>query len=507
MDAVLAPTIAPSSSALSPSAGDAEARRIAAEVTRCSLSRPYFIDTYCRIFDAKTGDWIPFKLWAFQAEMIGLIEHNQFTVILKTRQIGATWIELANHLYDCLFRPIASTLMYSLRDEEAKALIERLKEMHSRLPKWLQTRRFLVDNAHQLTFANGSTVRAMPSTAGDSYTCTRVLIDEADLIPKLGKLVTRVKPTIDASGRMVLVSRVDKSKPNSYFKSTYKAAKAGENEWTPYFAAWHVRPDRTQAWYDALCRDYLANTGTLDDVWEQYPATDAEALAPRSLDKRLPRHFLNQCYEERKPLDLRTVPDAPALPGLRMYEPPLEGEKYVIGADTAEGNPNSNDSVGVVKHKWTGRSVCVIDGKFEPTTFGGYLHTLARYYKTAPILPERNNHGHTVIASIRNHAKETSSGVMVLNGYDEKAGYLSNAPGKTKLYDEYAEALRDEAVTVYDFKTYTQLASIEGATLLAPEGEMDDHADAEALAHQARGASSQVPQVRVGKARYKGNSW
>jgi hypothetical protein len=158
------------------------------------------------------------------------------------------------------------------------------------------------DNVTHLGFANGSHVRAFPTTAGDSYAATLALVDEADLVPDLNRLLRRVKPSIDAGGRIMLVSRSDKANPESEFKRIYRAAKAGKTDWKAMFLPWHVRPGRTPEWYAAQCRDALANTGSLDDVHEQYPATDAEALAPRSLDKRLPSSWLQSCYHESLPI-------------------------------------------------------------------------------------------------------------------------------------------------------------------------------------------------------------
>jgi hypothetical protein len=50
------------------------------------------------------------------------------------------------------------------------------------------------------------------------------------------------------------------------------------------------------------------------------------------------------------------------------------------------------------------------------------------------------------------------------------------------LYDRCADALRNGEVVLHAFATHGQLASIDGSTLRAPEGEHDDRADAFALA-------------------------
>ena len=69
-----------------------------------------------------------------------------------------------------------------------------------------------------------------------------------------------------------------------------------------------------------------------------------------------------------------------------------------------------------------------------------------------------------------------------LEGHDGREGWLSSSKGKAILYSLCADAFRHKETTLHSFDTFVQLASIEGATLLAPKGERDDRADSYALA-------------------------
>jgi len=93
------------------------------------------------------------------------------------------------------------------------------------------------------------------------------------------------------------------------------------------------------------------------------------------------------------------------------------------------------------------------------------------------LLVERNNHGHAVLLWLTEHSK-----LRRLSGHDGKTGWLSSSKGKALLYDGCADAFRNGEVKLHSFATFVQLASIEGASLRAPEGEADDRADAWALA-------------------------
>jgi hypothetical protein len=291
---------------------------------------------------------------------------------------------LAFALWLLLFHPIATVLLFSRRDDEAVDLLAvRLRGMHKRLPVWLQASGFTTDNDHEWGLASGSRALAFPTTAGDSYTATLVVVDEADLCPDLDRLMRAVKPTIDGGGRMILLSRADKSKPESAFKRIYQGAKNGQSDWRQIFLPWHARPGRDAAWYESQRLDILARTTALDDLHEQYPGTDAEALAPRSLDKRIPAVWLQARYAECIPC----VPvGTPSIPSLAVYEGPVPGRVYVIGADPAEGNPTSDDSAACVLDAETGEQAAELAGKFEPTVFASYVSKLSEWYNKALVL-------------------------------------------------------------------------------------------------------------------------
>jgi hypothetical protein len=280
---------------------------------------------------------------------------------------------------------------------------------------------------------------------------------------------------------MILLSRADKTQPQSVFKRIYTGAKQKETGWVGLFLPWHARPDREQEWYEAQKTEILQRTGALDDLHEQYPASDLEALAPRTLDKRIAAVWLQQCYVEVTPLALSNEPRAPSIPGLEVYKLPEPGHHYVIGADPAEGNPTSDDSALAVLDAGTGEEVASLAGKLQPAVLAAHASALGGWYNQACILVERNNHGHAVLLWLREHCN-----LRCLTGEDGKDGWSSTVKGKVTLYDRCTDAFRNSEVILHTFATYAQLASIDGSTLRAPTGEPDDRADAFALACAGR---------------------
>lgn len=453
------------------------------DLEECYFSPELFVSRHCRIYDSVTSSWIPFQLWPAQREVLRMIHKERLVIVLKARQIGLTWCCLAYALWQVVFRPIASVSLFSRRDTEALYLLgqDRMRGMYQQLPDWMKIgHEAIVDSGHEWALVNGSAVRAFPTSAGDSYVSTLAIVDEADLSPDLNRLMRSVKPTIDNGGKLVLLSRVDKTQPESEFKNIYRNARAHKNGWACIFLPWYVHPDRDEAWYERQKIDILTRTTALDDLHEQYPATDTEALAPRTLDKRIPAPWIENCYKE---MDGIIDPHAPSIPGLTIYRPPEPGRVYVLGIDPAEGNPTSDDSALTVLDVLSGEECAVLAGKFQPSVIAGHADTIGKWYNNAGVMIERNNHGHAVLLWF-----EQNSRLRVLNGQDEKPGWLSSKLGKAILYNDLADCFKDGNTILHSFPTYMQLASIEGATLRAPEGQHDDRADSYALAEVGRAA-------------------
>lgn len=440
-----------------------------------------FIDLHCQVEDRETGRWLAFRLWPAQRELLGTVEAERFVVALKARQLGWTWFCLGYVLHRMLFRR-AAVLLVSQGEKEAAELMRRLQAMHERLPAWL-ARGVAGRSKEAWALDNGASALCFAPTrrAGRSYTASLAVIDEADYVPDLGELLAGVLPAVENSGQLILLSTSDKARPASAFKRLYRAARARQNEYRAAFAGWPARPGRTPEWYEAKRRAILAETGALDLLHQEYPATDTEALAPNSLDKRIPPEWLEAVYREAPPLAGPELGErAPAIPGLVVWRAPEAGRRYLIGADPAEGNPTSDESALCVLDSHTGEEVAGLAGRFQPSVFAELVDRVGHYYGGALVLVERNNHGHAVLVWLAGN-----SNLAVLCGPDGRPGWLSSEKGKVLLYNAAADAVRSREVLLHGFETLLQLQSIDGATLRAPPGQHDDRADAFALAVMA----------------------
>ena len=187
----------------------------------------YFLERYCQVYDATARVWLPFGLWPAQRDVLIDLEQHRLTVILKARQLGLSWLVVGWALWLMLFQPAATVLFFSKRDQEAVHLLAfRLRGMLDRLPDWLRPA-LVADNDHNIELANGSVGLAFPTTGGRSYTASLVVVDEADFADNLDALLAAVKPTIDAGGRLILLSTADKSEAAERLQADLRGGQAG----------------------------------------------------------------------------------------------------------------------------------------------------------------------------------------------------------------------------------------------------------------------------------------
>lgn len=316
----------------------------------CQESPVYFAHEHVQIYDALEKTWIPFRLWKAQARTLKTIQQNRLVIILKARQLGVTWLALVFALWLMLFQPAATVLLFSRRDDEAIELLKRLSGIYARLPRYLQAESVVTESKHEMELSNGSRAMAFPTTGGDSYTATLVIADEFDLVQNQSDMLGSVQPTIDNGGRMILLSRPDKARPGTEFKNRYKGAMAGANDWTPVFLPWFVHPRRDLTWYEARKAEALTTTGSLDELHEQYPATEQEALQPSAASLIYPTFTM----ENVSPL-------AEYNPDWEVYWGCDDGYAYGKGPGDATYHPR-----------------VILLGQFDPT---GALHIFAEYVK------------------------------------------------------------------------------------------------------------------------------
>jgi hypothetical protein len=276
---------------------------------------------------------------------------------------------------------------------------------------------------------------------------------------------------------------------------------AGEIITEPATDRWQAGdPIISMAWKDQKDRDARVIQGTLDKVYEQYPATEDEALSAASLDKRYAPEVIARASFALPAMEV--LSGGRLVPGLRVFIEPEVGRRYGIGADPAGGMTDSDDSYLCVLDADTWEQVAVLQGKIEPTQFANYATDVSEYYHQAQILFELNNHGGTFLAQAKKRGANLKLGVSRRGETERRVGWMASEQSNHTLYDTGADVFdqliletRDADGQLYpdqmrkiihDTVTTQQLSWIDKNTLACPNGVdyHDDAADAWVLAIQ-----------------------
>ncbi len=136
---------------------------------------------------------------------------------------------------------------------------------------------------------------------------------------------------------------------------------------------------------------------------------------------------------------------------LHVYSPPYRGRLYAGFLDVAEGkDPQGTDDSDwnalVLIDDETWEEVLTYHARCQPDEFAKHAMAIAAQYK-AVVIPERNNHGHAVLATfrllrfplLRGHGRW---GPGVRGSHDGYEGWLTNVQTKPMMIDLLGEGLR-----------------------------------------------------------------
>ncbi|WP_286229815.1 terminase [Yersinia pseudotuberculosis] len=179
---------------------------------------------------------------------------------------------------------------------------------------------------------------------------------------------------------------------------------------------------------------------------------------------------------------------------LLVWELPDPDEDYAIGGDVAEGLENRDRSSFDVVKKSSGEQIAHWFGYLDAELFAQLMAHVGRWYNTAFIGPERNNHGHAVIQKLREvypHRSIYSEQYLDRDHDDEtpKLGWLTTAQSKPVIIEGLKTLLRENASGVRWIGTINELNTYVYDTrgrMNAQTGCFDDQVMSYAIAQEMR---------------------
>lgn len=467
----------------------------------------FFLETHCKIQHPERGS-ILFALRPAQRAILETWMIERYSIVLKARQIGWSTLVACYALWLAYFWPDNSVMMLSKGEREAEKLLQKATYAYERLPAWMRDRgpARLTKNLKKLAFANASVIESLPSKEdpGRSATASLVIVDEWAFLENAEEAWASIEPISDIGGRVIGLSTANGS--GDFFQRFYNMAVAKVTDFKAMFYPWWANDERDDEWYATKQRTMLEwqlhqeypNTPEEAFIKSGNPVFDVDALEQMGVSTPERGFLVTHANGVRQP-DFE-----PAHNGqVRVWEHPQYGDKYVVGADVAEGLEHGDFSCGYVLSIKHHRVVACWHGHAPADVFGEQLAILGYYYRTAFVGVEANNHG---LSTLHQLQRMQYPRLFFRRQLDQRThlatsriGWFTNATSKPVLIDELGRALRttlvvEDDAAIGELRTYTR--DDRGRTSGSP---FDDRVMALAIANQMI-AESSVPQARDDKA-------
>ena len=274
-----------------------------------------------------------YEIWPNLRDLFWQLSHEKLIDLLKSKQIGVSWGLVVYALWKIYTKVAYPVLVISKGEVESKALLSKAGIIYRNLPGWMQVFTPEPDTTERFGFKETkSIIKSYPSTetSGIGETAGLVIHDEADFHPFLQVNLSHTLATVaDApEWQLVIASTVDVTKPESFFKEHYRASLRGENGFKALFYGVFSRPNRDEAFYEAMVRE---NKDTPGATLGNYPRTVEEALKPQSAMSCFKEDVMQVMWEEVcEPVESRRN-------YIHIFHPWKAGWIYSAGIDVGEG--------------------------------------------------------------------------------------------------------------------------------------------------------------------------
>lgn len=473
------------------------------------LSDPWWRLNNLYKIENEQGEVVTFKMRPAQRDLF--MKMHKRNIILKARQIGfSTAIDI--YLLDqALFNRNLKCAIVA-QDQEAAAGLFRTKVQFpfDNLPAWLKVN-FPIKSFQggakggKIEFANGSSIAVR--TSFRSGTIQRMHISEHGKIcarfPHKAKEVrTGTLPAASSPNAIVFIESTAEGVGGDFYDMSINAMdlsranhQLSDMDYAFHFFPWHGDPkyamqipshglhlskahqeyfsavesvagiklsDEQKFWYVTTERTQKG------EMKQEYPSTPMEAFLTSGRRVFDPVDCMAAEALCQNPLIIYDVDpvmgtrtkvqhfrDADAgeqknklLNHLLVWELPEDGEDYCIGADVAEGLENGDRSSFDVIRRSTGEQVAKWFGHLDTDLFAQLLCHIGKWYNIAYLMPERNNHGHAVLQTLRAKyppARIYSEQYLDRDTDDEtpKLGWLTTAQSKPILIDGAKTLMRN----------------------------------------------------------------
>lgn len=394
-----------------------------------------------------------------------LIEHPEI-IILKARQIGYSTLVSAWVLWRAVFLREERIIMLSKNENEAIDLLSKVKYMWDHMPAWAKERVGEPETYTQKKIEwakHYCSIESLPSKESPARgrTVTLIILDEWAFFQDPDDAWASVEPTTDLGGRLIVLSTANGA--GTTFHKQVNAARLHQSGLFFQFIPFNAVPERGADWI-ATKRAKL-----LDWQFHQEYPSDADEAFIQSGNPVMDRELLDKQPIQSPQsvgelfLDEYKVPHyLPSETGaLKVWHYPLPMHRYVIGVDVAEGLEHGDYSSVHVIDDTVGHVVATWHDHIDADVLGAEIvYLIARWYNTAYVGIEANNHGHATLRALqrknypRIHIRRNLDSRQYAEGkITEQLGWLTTLKTKPEMVTSLIAALRDDSLLIYDEDT------------------------------------------------------
>ena len=415
----------------------------------------------------KTGNVVQFKPNEIQQYLLD--NETPRKIVVKPRQVGASTLELGKLYGRATSNFYVNAVLISHEREATRRLFKVLKRFHEMLP---EDDRPEVDdwNKDTIVFPKlGSTIYVGTAGArkfgrGDAIHLLHA--SEVAFWENADENLTAVLQSVPADGFVTLESTPNGA--SGKFWEMYMEAYHGNSPYRAFFFPWWRQSEYqlplTEAFKpteDEKRLQALHHLTAEQIVWRRFKQSELRDKFPQEYPEDPVECFLmsgggvfdaNVLREMNKSCREPDISEDDGLGTLKIWQKPIAGANYVIGADCGEGHQKGDLSAAAVLEHQTARHVATLHGRWHPDEFAAKLDKVGRLYNDAYLGVERNGPGFQVLTYLETtirypnlHYRETSED---FTGWE--AGWLTTFVTKPIMVGHMEQTIRRREILTSD---------------------------------------------------------
>jgi len=439
------------------------------EFVKCSEDPVYFANNYGYVFDMKKQQISKMNCFPYQEDCLRTFNDNQNSIVLKSRQMGLSVISAMYVAWRLVFCFDERMLVVADNGNGAVRFLNTVRQVLDRLPDWMLPEERLINNTKQISFSNGSWVKAVASSKqagrGESLTC--LILDETAFIEHAQDIWMGAGLALSATqGKCIMIS-TPKGTGNLYHQTWVQASK-GEGNFVSLKLHWSIHPILSEGleyrkdadgkeypwspWYgkecDRLHHDKVKISQELDLSFEGSSAVviDNSVIMKyrRDIGDKKPICYFDFKNNDNPFVDYET--------SFHIWKKPKENGNYIIGGDVGRGDSKDYSTLQIIDADDL-EQVGEYQGKIVPDTFAELINKVGLIYNTAYLAIECNSFGLATTLMLKNQLK-----------YPSDRMYISKSA--VKLYNRTHNYVVEKDTDVPGFQTTVKTRPLLISSLL-----------------------------------------